>query len=122
MEKDYCVHPGRIMKAILMSINKTQKWLAEEMSVNKTVVCDLLAGKRSVSTNVALAFERATGYPAESLLLQQKKYELFQLEKEENRKRKFEICESKPDVTLVMICDNVQEEKRKVVNSVVYAA
>lgn len=122
MEKDYCVHPGKIMKAVLMSINKTQKWLAQEMNINKTVVCDLLAGKRSVSTSVALAFERATGYPAESLLLQQKKYELFQLEKEEDGKRKFEICESKPDVTLVMICDSVQEEKSKVVNTVVYAA
>lgn len=55
-------------------------------------------------------------------MLQQKKYELFQLEKEEDGKRKFEICESKPDVTLVMICDSVQEEKSKVVNTVVYAA
>ena len=31
MEKDYCVHPGNIMRAVLMSINKSQKWLAKEM-------------------------------------------------------------------------------------------
>ena len=81
MEKDYCVHPGNIMRAVLMSINKSQKWLAKEMNVNKTIISNLFAGKRGVTTMVAAAFERATGYPAESLLMQQTKYELFQLEK-----------------------------------------
>ena len=95
MEKDYCVHPGNIMRAVLMSINKSQKWLAKEMNVNKTVISSLLAGKRDITTAVAAAFEKATGYPAESLLHQQTKYELFQLEKEETRKSKFEICGNK---------------------------
>lgn len=98
MEKDYCVHPGNIMRAVLMSINKSQKWLAKEMNVNKTVVSSLLAGKKDVTTMVAAAFERATGYPAESLLHQQKKYELFQLGKEEVNKSRFEICEDKRGV------------------------
>ena len=98
MEKDYCVHPGNIMRAVLMSINKSQKWLAKEMNVNKTVISSLLAGKRDITTAVAAAFEKATGYPAESLLHQQTKYELFQLEKEEAHKSKFEICGNKRGV------------------------
>ena len=48
-----------------------------------------------ITTVIAAAFEKATGYPAESLLHQQTKYELFQLEKEETRKSKFEICGNK---------------------------
>lgn len=91
MEKDYCVHPGNIMRAVLMSINKPQKWLAKEMNVNKTVISSLLAGKRDVTTVIAAAFERATGYPAESLLHQQTKYELFQLEKEAEVKDEKEL-------------------------------
>lgn len=98
MEKDYCVHPGNIMRAVLMSINKSQKWLAKEMNVNKTVVSSLLAGKRDVTTVIAAAFEKATGYPAESLLHQQTKYELFQLGKEEANKSRLEICGNKREV------------------------
>ena len=93
MEKDYCVHPGNIMRAVLMSINKSQKWLAKEMNVNKTVISSLLAGKMRVTTAVASAFEKATGYPTESLLQQQKKYELFQLGKEKEPMKSCRECD-----------------------------
>lgn len=122
MEKDYCVHPGNIMRVVLMSINKSQKWLAKEMNVNKTVVSSLLAGKRSVTTMVAAAFERATGYPAESLLYQQKKYELFQLGKEEAYKSRFEICENKQNTDLFMPVDDLSVGKKNLINSAVFAA
>ena len=82
MEKNYCVHPGAFIKAILMSINKTQKWLANEMAVNKIIVSDLIRGKRNVTPNLAKSFEKATGFSAEALLQQQNKYDLFCLNNE----------------------------------------
>ena len=122
MEKDYCVHPGNIMQAVLMSINKSQKWLAKEMNVNKTVISSLLAGKRDITTAVAAAFEKATGYPAESLLHQQTKYELFQLGKEEAYKSRFEICENKQNTDLFMPVDDLSVGKKNPINSAVFAA
>lgn len=122
MEKDYCVHPGSIMRTVLMSINKSQKWLAKEMNVNKTVISSILAGKRSVTTLIAAAFEKATGYPADSLLYQQKKYELFQLGKEEAYKSRFEISENKQNTELFMPVEDLSVGKKRIINSAVYAA
>ena len=77
MEKNYRVHPSVIMKSILMSIDKNQKWLANEMNMNKTVISNILNGKRKITKNIATAFEKATGYPAENLLKAQLEYEMY---------------------------------------------
>lgn len=77
MNKNYRVHPGIVMKSILLSINKNQKWLATEMNMNKTVISNILNGKRKVTKNIAISFEKATGYPAENLLKAQMEYDLF---------------------------------------------
>ena len=81
MERNYSVHPGEIIKMILLSMDKTQKWLAEQMNLNKTVVSDLIHGKRNVTTRIADAFERATGFSAKALLAQQNEYDLFMIRK-----------------------------------------
>lgn len=80
MDKNYCVHPGAMMKSILTSMGKSQIWLATEMGMNKTIICDLFRGKRNVTANIAREFERATGFPAELLLQQQNKYDLFEID------------------------------------------
>lgn len=77
LNKNYRVHPGSIMKSILMSIGETQAWLAKKLNMDKTVISKILNGKRSVSKNTALLFEKATGYPAERLLNAQVEYDLF---------------------------------------------
>ncbi len=77
MEKNYRVHPSVVMKSILMSIGKNQKWLADEMNMNKTVISNILNGKRKITKNIATAFEKATGYPAENLLKAQLEYDMF---------------------------------------------
>ena len=79
MKRDYCVHPGLFIKSVLMSINKTQKWLAAEMKVNKVIINDIIKGRRNVTPAIADAFQKATGMPAEMLLNQQNKYDLFML-------------------------------------------
>ena len=77
MERNYRVHPSIVMKNILMSIDKNQKWLAAEMHMNKTVISNILNGKRKITKNIATSFEKATGYPAENLLKAQIDYDLF---------------------------------------------
>lgn len=77
MERNYRVHPGAVMKSILLSIDKNQNWLAGKMGMNKTVISNILNGKRKVSKNIAVAFEKATGYPAINLISAQTEYDLF---------------------------------------------
>lgn len=78
MKKDYAVHPGTTMKYILMSMGKTQKWLSECMNMSKVVISELINQKRNITPAIALAFERATGYPADRLLKAQAEYDLYQ--------------------------------------------
>jgi len=77
MEKNYRVHPGAVMKSILLSLGKNQKWLAAEMGMNKTVISNIINGKRKVTKNIAISFEKATGYPAANLISAQTEYDLF---------------------------------------------
>ena len=79
MNKNYRVHPGIIMKSILMSLNKNQKWLAENMNMNKTIISNILNGRRKVTKNIAVSFEKATGYPAINLINAQAEYDLYYL-------------------------------------------
>ena len=77
MNKNYRVHPGIVMKSILLSLDKNQKWLANEMNMNKTVISNILNGKRKVTKKIATAFEKATNYPAENLLKAQLDYDMY---------------------------------------------
>ena len=77
MEKNYRVHPGTVMKSILISLGKNQNWLAKEMGMNKTVVSNILNGKRNITKTIAISFEKATGYPADKLLKAKVDYDLF---------------------------------------------
>jgi len=74
---NYTVHPGTVMKTILLSMGKKQKWLAEEMKMSKVVISELINQKRNVTPQIAISFENATGYPAQTLLRMQADYDLF---------------------------------------------
>ena len=99
MEKNYRVHPGMVMKSILISLGKNQNWLAKEMGMNKTVISNILNGKRTITKNIALSFEKATGYPADKLLKAKVDYDLFyninnnSVEKAYNVKANFEVLD-----------------------------
>ena len=77
MNKDYAVHPGVTMKYILISMGKNQKWLSEQMNMSKVIISELINQKRTVTPRIALAFEKATTYPAEKLLMLQVEYDLY---------------------------------------------
>lgn len=44
MEQDYCVHPGQIMSAILLSINKSPRWLANKTNTEYATIINILEG------------------------------------------------------------------------------
>lgn len=77
MDQDYCVQPGQIMSAILLSINKSPRWLAKKTNTEYATIKNILEGKISITPAIATAFEKATKFPAHSLLYQQEKFELF---------------------------------------------
>lgn len=78
MKKDYAVHPGKTMKYLLLSIGKNQKWLSEQMGMSKVVISELINGKRNVTPAIAIAFEKATSFSADTLIKIQAEYDLFQ--------------------------------------------
>ena len=77
MQKDYAVHPGKTIKYILTSMGKSQKWLSEQTRINKTIINELINGKRDVTPEIAEAFEKATSFPADTLINIQTEYNLF---------------------------------------------
>ena len=81
---DYTVHPGSLIKMLLMSSGKKQKWLAEKMGVSKVVISELIHGKRSVTPQIAIAFEKAIGYPAENLVRLQGEYDVYMEKQKHN--------------------------------------
>lgn len=86
---NYAVHPGSLIKMLLMSSGKKQKWLSNEMGVSKVVVSELIHGKRSVTPQIAIAIEKAIGYSAENLVRLQGEYDLF-IEKQKDVNEKVE--------------------------------
>ena len=84
---NYAVHPGSLIKMLLMSSGKKQKWLSNEMGVSKVVISEIIHGKRSITPQLAIAFEKAIGYPAEKLVRLQGEYDLFM-----ERQKDFHKC------------------------------
>ena len=88
---NYVVHPGIVMKYVLMSAGKKQKWLAEEMRMSKVIISELFHGKRNVTPQIAIAFEKAIGYPAENLVRLQADYDLF-IERQKNASQNIAVA------------------------------
>lgn len=80
---NYAVHPGSLIKMLLMSTGKNQNWLSKEMKVSKVVVSELIHGKRNITPQMAIAIEKAIGYPAQNLVRLQGDYDLF-IERQKN--------------------------------------
>lgn len=69
-------HPGELIKDELKERGLTQKKLAEMTGIKASVICETIAGKRSVSLNMAVALEKALGIPADMWMNLQTQYNL----------------------------------------------
>lgn len=69
-------HPGELLKDELRERGLSQKQLSEKTGIKASVISDTIAGKRSISLNVAIALEKALGISAEMWLNLQTQYNL----------------------------------------------
>lgn len=78
------VHPGEIIKDELQSRGISQKRFAEVIEVSYTTLNDILNGRRSISTGLALLVEASTGINADMLVNMQTRYNMQIARKDKN--------------------------------------
>lgn len=69
-------HPGELIKDELEAMNLTQAKLAESIGVKPSLLNEIIKGKRSVNTEIALLLEAAINIPADLLLDLQNDYNM----------------------------------------------
>ncbi len=69
-------HPGELIKDELEANNLTQAKLGESIGVRPSLLNEIIKGKRSVNTEMALLIEAALNIPAELLLNLQNDYNM----------------------------------------------
>ena len=69
-------HPGELIRDELTERKMTQKQLSEMTGIKASVISETIAGKRSVSQNMAIALEKAFGIPSSMWMNLQMQYNL----------------------------------------------
>jgi len=77
LEPFYPTHPGEVLKEEIEYRGISQKKLAAAMDVPYTLLNEVLNGKRSVNTELALLIEATLDLPAEPLLSMQARYNML---------------------------------------------
>lgn len=72
---NYAVHPGVLLKEELDALHLTQKVAAEKAGVSKTVINEVIKGKRGISAELAVKLESAVESPARFWLNAQSIYD-----------------------------------------------
>lgn len=69
-------HPGELIKDELKARGMTQKQLANETGIKPSVLSETINGKRSISLNMAAAFEKVLDIPVDMWMNMQTQYDL----------------------------------------------
>lgn len=62
---NYAVHPGEILKEYLDDSSMTQIALAKKIGMNKTMLNEILHGKRPITIKTAIKLEKAFSFNAQ---------------------------------------------------------
>lgn len=54
---DYAIHPGEFIKEEIEDLNISQKELAERTNISKTVINEIINGKRNINADIAIKLE-----------------------------------------------------------------
>lgn len=84
---NYRLHPGVFLKDDLETLGMSQKTLAEKSGISKTIINEVIKGKRNITPAMAMKFEEIIGEPASFWMGIQTKYDLF-IEKNYGNKKK----------------------------------
>lgn len=83
---DFACHPGETLKEKLDEMDMTIKEFATRTGKPEQAVIDIIDGKCSISTEMALLTEMVTWIPAHFWLAKQRQYDLYNLRKEKKEK------------------------------------
>lgn len=72
---NYAIHPGVFLKDEMEMLDVTQKTLAEETGVSKTIINEVIKGKRRISAELAIKLEKVLNSPAKYWLNLQALYD-----------------------------------------------
>jgi HTH-type transcriptional regulator/antitoxin HigA len=72
-------HVGEILLDELVARNLSQMWLVRESKIHKTIITDIINGKRSVNAMYAIKLENALQIDAEFWLNAQSNYDLAKI-------------------------------------------
>lgn len=61
---NYCIHPGIFLKEELKLLNIKQTELSEKTGLSKTVINEVIKGKRDINARMAVLFEQILESPA----------------------------------------------------------
>lgn len=75
-------HPGEVLKDELEHRGISQRGLARQIGISYSVLNEVLNGKRSLNTELALMMEAALGVDAAPLLAMQNDYDMLMAERD----------------------------------------
>ncbi|MBR5018790.1 MAG: HigA family addiction module antidote protein [Bacteroidales bacterium] len=75
-------HPGEVLKDELEHRGISQRGLARQLGISYSVLNEVLNGKRSLNTELALMMEAALGVDAAPLLAMQNEYDMLMAERD----------------------------------------
>lgn len=74
--RDYAVSVGTVLADDMKSANMTQSELSEKANIPKSLLSEIINGKRKISQDVAIKLEKVLGAPAQYWLNIQNEYEI----------------------------------------------
>ncbi len=77
-------HPGEVLKDELEYRGISQRGLAKEIGISYSSFNEMLNGKRSLSTELAMMMEAALGVDAAPLLAMQNEYDMLMAERDDS--------------------------------------
>lgn len=77
-------HPGEVLKDELDFRKVSQRGLAKELGISYSALNEVLNGKRSLNTELAMMMEAALGVDAAPLLAMQNEYDMLMAERNES--------------------------------------
>ena len=78
---NYAVHVGKFLKDALEAHHMKQSELAEKIGVSKTIVNEIVKGKRGINAHLAVSLEPIFGFPASFWLNIQSDYDVMKTKK-----------------------------------------
>lgn len=72
---NYTVHPGILLREEIEALNLTQKEVSQKAGISKTIVNEIIKGKRGINAEIAVRLESVLESPARFWLNAQSLYD-----------------------------------------------